>query len=337
MFSFHWYSPWVFILFLPLTLVCLFILFRKKKASLLYSDLKVFSRRAGSFREQLLLLPLILKILSLVFIILALARPQTIESVSRQDQEGLDIMIVMDISLSMLIEDMGPSITRLSVSKSVVKKFIQGRILDRMGLIVFSGESFTKVPLTYDHGLLKENLEKLDVIFSIKQGTAIGVALANAVARLKSSPEKSRIIIFLTDGENNTGFIDPETALDLAKQNKIKIYTVGLGKRSGTFIINYPGRDPLGRSIPIKSRVVSRINKPLMEKISKETGGKFFMASSLKSLERIFEQIDKLETYEIKIDSFNLYHEYFESFLWSAFFLYIMSVFLSLTLLFRGV
>ena len=334
---FSWNSPWAFILFLPLAFVFLFILFRGKKAGFFYSDLKVFSKQAVSFRVQLLFLPLILKVLSLAFMILALARPQTIESFSRQSQEGLDIMLVMDISLSMLVEDMGISFTRLSAAKNVVTQFIQGRPFDRMGLILFSGESFTKVPLTYDHKLLEKSLLESDVSFSIKPGTAIGLALANSTARLKSSPEKSRIIIFLTDGENNAGFIDPETALNLVKKNNIKVYTVGLGRKSGVSFIKYKDRDSLGRSIYRRARIESRINKKLMEKISRETGGKFFMATSFQSLENIFNEINKIETYEIKTDSFTLYHEYFEDFLWAGFLLFISAVFLSLTVFFRGI
>ena len=290
-------------------------------------------------RVQLLLLPMILKSLSIIFLIIALARPQVIESFTRQTQDGLDIMVVMDVSLSMLIEDMDDrnAVTRLEASKKVVQKFIKGRRFDRIGLIVFSGESFTKAPLTYDYKLLERSLSELDVDPSMEPGTAIGVALANSLARLKSSPEKSRIIIFLTDGENNTGFIDPETALDLVKKNKIKVYTVGLGRKDGNFFIKYEDRDFKGRPIYRRAKISSRINKELMQKISKETNGKFFMANSFQSLQNIFNQIDELETYEIKTNAFTLYEEHFEDFLWTGFILYFISVFLSLTVFFRGV
>ena len=282
---------------------------------------------------------MILKSLSLIFFIIALARPQIIESFTRQTQDGLDIMVVMDVSLSMLIEDMDDrnAVTRLEASKKVVQQFIKGRSFDRIGLIAFSGESFTKAPLTYDHKLLEQSLSELGIDSSMEPGTAIGVALANSLARLKSSPEKSRIIIFLTDGENNTGFIDPETALDLVKKNKIKVYTVGLGRRDGDFFIKYEDRDLKGRPIYRQARISSRINKELMQKISKETDGRFFMANSFQSLQNIFNQIDKLETYEIKTNTFALYEEHFADFLWSGFILYFISVFLSLTVFFRGV
>ena len=336
---FYWQSSWAFLLLLPLFLIVLFSFFKQKKGSVFYSNLNVFSKHSSSLRLQFLFLPFVLKVLSLIFLIIALARPQMIESFSKQTQDGLDIIIVMDISLSMLIEDMDKRmpVTRLEASKKVVQQFIRGRLFDRMGLIAFSGESFTKVPLTYDHELLKKSLSELDIDPSIEPGTAIGVALANSLARLKSSPEKSRIIIFLTDGENNTGFIDPETALELVKKNKIKVYTVGLGRRDGDFFINYKTKDPQGQSVYRKARIASYINKELMQKISKETGGKFFMAHSFQSLESIFNQIDKLETYEIKTNQFSIYEEHFEDFLWLGFIFYLTSVFLSLTVFFRGI
>jgi len=336
---FSWSTPWAF-LFLPvLLLIVFFVFFRKKKGSFFYSSLDVFLKHSSSLRVQLLFLPLLLKALSLVFLILALARPQVIESFSRQTQDGLDIMIVMDISLSMLIEDMDNRnpVTRLEASKKVVREFIKGRLFDRIGLIAFSGESFTKAPLTYDHKLLEKYLSELDIDPSMAPGTAIGTALANSLARLKSSPEKSRIIVFLTDGENNTGFIDPETALGLVKKNNIKVYTIGLGQSSGEFFIKYKSKDPQGRDTYRRAKIASRINKELLQKISTETGGKFFMATGLQSLQNIFNQIDKLETYEIKTNQFTLYEEHFEDFLFLGFILYFASLFLSLTVFFRGI
>ena len=336
---FHWNSLWAFILVFPLILAIFFSVFKQKKGSFFYSHLAVFSKPSSSLRVQLIFLPFVLKVLSLLFLIIALARPQVIESISQQTQDGLDIMITMDTSLSMLVEDMDnkSSVTRLTASKNVVQQFIKGRLFDRIGLIAFAGESFTKVPLTYDYKLLKKSLSQLNIDTSIKQGTAIGVALANSLARLKSSPEKSRIIIFLTDGENNTGFIDPETALNLIKENNIKVYTVGLGQRNGTFFIKYKSKDMQGRPIYMQNRIRSHINKKLLQKIATETGGKFFMANSLQNLKEIFNQIDKLETYEIKTNQFTLYEEHFQDFLWPGFILYLVSVFLSLSIFFKGI
>ena len=337
--AFVWNSVWAFLFLIPLLFLIYFVLFKKQKASLFYSDLSVFLKQASSLRVQLLFLPFSLKVISMVFLIIALARPQMIESLSRQTQDGLDIMLVMDISMSMLIEDMDSRepITRLGASKTMALQFIKERVFDRIGLIAFSGESFTKVPLTYDHELLEKSLSELDVDFAIEQGTAIGVALANSLARLKSSPEKSRVIIFLTDGENNTGFIDPESSLELVKKNKIKVYTIGIGQKNGNFFIKYKVRDSQGNPVYRTARIKSHINTDLLKKIAKETDGTFFMANNIQSLQKIFNQINQLETYKIKVNSLTLYEEHFEHFLWVGFVLYFLSVFLSLSVFFRGV
>ena len=259
-----WHSPLAFLLFIPLAFVLLYVwvFYKKTKGVLSYSSLSLFSKKAWSLRAKLVFLPTFFKFIALSFIILALARPQTKEQISHQTQRGLDIMIVMDISLSMLIQDMGKQTgdsTRLEASRQVIKEFISYRPYDRLGLIVFSGESFTKVPLTLDHDLLLNSLSKVKTLPTIKEGTAIGVALANGVARLKNSPPKSRIMIFLTDGENNAGFIHPETALQLVKKHKIKVYTIGLGSANGTFPIRYEVKDSLDKAFTEKawSTVVS--------------------------------------------------------------------------------
>ena len=332
-----WHSPIAFLLLAPLIITFLYIFFKKRKGAFFYSDLNLFSNSNVSLRASLAFTPNVLTALALACFIIALARPQSTEKVSQQTQEGLDIMIAMDISLSMMVEDMGPSVTRLSASKQVVKQFIEGRSYDRIGLIVFAGESFTKAPLTYDHDLLTKNLLEVKPYSSVEGGTAIGVALANATARLQYSPKKSRILIFLTDGENNTGFIDPETALELVKQNEIKVYTIGLGRRSGQFFVTMEDQDSQGRKFYRKVRIRSKINKELMEKISQQTGGEFFMANSLNSLQQVFTKIDELETYEIKINQWTKYKEHFEPVLSAGFVLYLLSVFLSITVFFRGI
>ena len=333
-----WHSPLAFLLIIPLLAVLIYFYFfsRKTQGAFLYSGLSLLSKKDFSLRTRLAFLPVFLKWIALVFVVIALARPQSTEQRAAQTQKGIDIMMVIDISLSMLIEDMGKA-TRLESAKQVVKNFIEQRKNDRIGLIVFSGESFTKVPLTFDHELIKKNLAQVQTLHSIKQGTAIGVALANATARLQHSPKKSRVIIFLTDGENNTGFIDPETALELVKENKIKVYTIGLGRRSGTFLVKYKVQDQTGKSFYQKTPVQSQINKELMKKISKQTGGQFFMANNLIRLHEIFKKIDKLETYKIQINKWTKYEEHFKRFLIVGFVLYFLSVFFSLTAFFRGI
>lgn len=333
-----WHNPLAFFLFIPLLCILVYLYFfsKKTKGTFFYSELNTLKKEFFSLRSSFIFLPKLLKFIALVFFIIALARPQTTEDMTSQSQKGVDIMIVMDISLSMLIKDMG-QMNRLEASRKVVKNFIEGRAHDRIGLIVFSGESFTKVPLTFDHDLLQNHLAQVQTLPSIKDGTAIGVALANATARLKHSPPSSRIVIFLTDGDNNTGFIDPETALKLARKNTIKIYTIGIGSQSGTFPVKYKFQSASGKSFYRRVYITSKINEKLMQKISSQTGGEFFMAKNLTSLERIFKKIDELETYDIQINKWTQYTEHFANFLLIGLVSYFLSIFLSLTVFFRGI
>ena len=339
-----WRSPWAFWLLVPLALGLLFKLAfqKKRKAAMPCSHAPLLSGAPFSLRVFLQPLPGFLKALSLIFMIIALARPQTAEEKSERNVEGIDIMLVMDISLSMLAADMGAGnmgqpLTRLESSKQVVADFIKGRISDRIGLIVFSGESYTRAPLTLDYGLLLKSLAAVESTEDIKEGTAIGLALANGVARLKRSPPDSRVIVFLTDGENNTGFIDPATALKIARKNKIRVYTIGLGRISGSAPIKYKTRDSYGRPVIQRIVVNSRINKKLMRQMAEETGGLFFMAKDMKNLKKIFERINELEKQEIKTSQWTEYKELFPPFLKTGALLFFLSVFLSLTVFFRGV
>ena len=334
-----WHNPEAFLLLVLLFYLYIYSSFlsTNKKGTFFYSGLDLFFKKTFTLRAAFIFLPKLLKFVALIFVILALARPQTAEDKTNQSQKGLDIMIVMDISLSMLAEDMGPGMTRLESSKNVVRDFIQGRSNDRIGLIAFSGESFTQVPLTFDHKLLKSSLTQIKPLSSIKAGTAIGVALANAALRLKHSPTDSRIIILLTDGENNAGFIDPETALQIVKKDKIKVYTIGLGSQRGNVPIKYKERDAKGRSFYQKVYIETRINKKLLKKISFQTGGEFFIAKNLISLKKVFKKIDTLETYDIQINKWTQYEEHFITFLAIGAILYFLSLFFSLTVFFRGI
>src|SRR5690606_20888956 len=220
--------------------------------------------------------PFALKILALIFVVVALARPQEASTQIKKNVEGIDIVIALDISDSMLIEDMKP-VNRLEASKKTIAEFIKGRTSDRIGLVVFSGEAYTRVPLTLDYKLLLENLSEVKTTRNIKMGTAIGVALANAVGRLKESTAKSRIIIFMTDGENNSGTIDPETALDIAKGYGVKIYSIGIG-RDGQAQLPVIMEDAFGRKIKRYRPMHSQINEDLLSRFATETGGKFWRA-----------------------------------------------------------
>lgn len=334
-----WSFSLAFFLFIPLVVFAIYVLLfkTKKKGTLRYSFLGLISKNHFSLRASLAFLPSLLKGIAFVFVILALARPQSVKERSEQNVKGIDIMIVMDISLSMLVEDMGSQITRLDASRKVVSDFIKGRTSDRIGLIVFSGESFTRIPLTLDYNLILKVLSQIKPIRSIKQGTAIGVALANASARLKHSPPESRVIVFLTDGENNAGFIDPDVALQIAQRNKIKVYTIGLGSVSGQAPITYEDIDSFGNTVLRRVYVDSRINKDLMKKMAQKTNGEFFMAKNLKNLEDIFFRIDQLEKQDVKVNKWMEYKEHFSEFLQIGVILYFLSLILSTTVFFRGV
>jgi len=322
----RWHSTWAFLfLFLIIAVAILYYFQRKSKtASLVYSNIDNIKKVPKGIRAYLSRLPLILRLLALVLAVLALARPQESDTKVKKNVEGIDIIVALDVSDSMLIEDMKPS-NRLETSKETIRKFIDGRTSDKIGLVVFSGESYTRVPLTLDYTLLKKSLSEVQTSRNIKMGTAIGVALANSVARIKDSTAESRVIIFLTDGENNSGTIDPITALDIAKGYGVKIYSIGMGvdgQAQLPYYINAPG----GRKIKRYRPMHSKVNEELLTRLADETGGKFYRATTTQALENVFSDINSLEKTKIETNSFTSYTEHFAKFLWMAFFLYLASV-----------
>ncbi len=325
----RWHSTWAFLLYILLMLVAVFCFLQRKSktASLVFSNIDAIKKIGRSFRVYLSQLPTFLKFLSLVFAILALARPQESDTKIKKNVEGIDIVIALDVSDSMLIEDMKPN-NRLESSKETIKKFINGRVSDKIGLVVFSGESYTRVPLTLDYQLLLKSLSEVQTTRNIKMGTAIGVALANSVARIKDSTAKSRVIIFLTDGENNSGTIDPITALDIAKGYGVKIYSIGMGV-DGQAQLPYYLNGPGGRKIKRYRPMHSKVNEELLTRLANETGGKFYRATTSKALEEVFSDIDTLEKTKIEMNTFTRYTEHFEKFLWIAALLYLLATFLN--------
>ena len=332
---------WLLLALIPLLVGAVFLWFdrEERRGGLFVSALDFFSKSSFSLRASLTSLPVILKFIALGLIIFALARPQKINERSEQNVKGIDIMIVLDISLSMLVEDMGVQITRLQAAKAVVSDFVKGRISDRIGLIVFSGESYTRVPLTLDYNIFLDNLSRVNVASSsqLRQGTAIGVALANAAARLRHSSRTSRVVVFLTDGDNNAGSIDPLTALKIVQKEEIKVYTIGLGRRSGQAPVRYPVVDAFGRKRMKVIQVMTRINQELMKQMAEDTNGRFFMARNLTNLQSIFSEIDNLEKQEIQVNKWTEYREKFSDYLMPGIFLYALALLLSLTVFFRGV
>ncbi len=331
-----WASLSAFLLIAPLVglLVWNWMRRRDRKPSIQFSSLRVIKGISPGFRARLKWLPLFLKVVGIVLAIVALARPQRADTKIKRNVEGIDIMMALDISDSMLIEDMRPT-NRLESSKKVIKDFVNQRISDRMGLVVFSGESYTRVPLTLDYPILLNNLKKVKTSRNIKMGTAIGVALANAVARLRESEAKTRIVILLTDGENNSGTIDPETALDIAKGYGMRIYTIGVG-RDGQAKLPVFRKDLFNRTVKSYQPIHSKVNVTLLKRLASETGGKFYRATNTGTLERVFNDINKLERSKIDVSQYTKYAELYPPWLQLAFWFYLASIFVQHTILRRG-
>ena len=278
---------------------------KKSQAVLKISSLEGF-RSKSSFLSQLQPLLFVLRILSLVLIVMALARPQTMDVSTRtKTNKGIDIVMAIDISSSMLAQDLKPN--RLTALKRVAASFIDDRVSDRIGLVIYAGESYTKTPITSDRAIVKNSLSKIEFEGLIDDGTAIGMGLATAVNRLKDSRAKSKVIILLTDGVNNSGFIDPKIASELAVEYEIKTYTIGLGS-------NGTARAPVGILPNGKFQyglTKVEIDEELLKNIAINTGGLYFRATNNKKLEEIYNEINKLEKTEIEEFKYYNYEEKF--------------------------
>lgn len=331
-----WHSPFYFLLLIPLLAILFWKWLNKNKQipSIQFSSLEILKSVGSSWRSRLSPLPLLLKMSALALAIAALARPQEMSTKIKKNVEGIDIIVALDVSDSMLIEDMQPQ-NRLEASKKTIKEFVESRLSDRVGLVVFSGESYTRVPLTLDYPLFQKSLREVQTTRNIKMGTAIGVALANAVARLKDSTAKSRVVIFLTDGENNSGTIDPETALDIAKGYGVKVYSIGMGKDGQAQLpvfVTGPGGQQIKRYRPMHSKV----NEELLGRMAKETGGRYYRATTTNALEEVFAEINQLEKTKIEVNKFTRYEEKFTVYLYSALVMYIFSSLLGQSVLRRN-
>ena len=251
----------------------------------------------------------ILRFLCLSLLIVALARPQGLFFEQETHTEGVDIMIAMDVSGSMAAEDLNPN--RLMVAKKMIQKFIQKRQHDRMGFVLFGGDAYTACPLTLDGDVLHRLLEDVG-LNAAGDGTAIGMAIATAINRLKDSNAKSKLLILVTDGENNAGELDPMTASKLAHDYGVKIYTIGIGKEGGAPIpVIHPQYGKIYPRNPDGSPILTRLDDVLLKHIAETTGGLYFRAIDNASLEKVFAKIDGLEKVKIKSKEYNHYEEYF--------------------------
>lgn len=264
----------------------------------------------------------LLFISGLLLLIVGLARPQKRNENVKQNSEGINIMMVLDISDSMLIEDMKPE-NRLVCAKLQIKEFIEKRVSDRIGLVVFSGQSYTRVPLTLDYDLLLESLSLVQTSERVRKGTAIGVALANAVTRLESAKGESNVIVLLTDGENNVGAIDPITALEIAKEKNIRVYTVGIGK-DGLAQLPIYRKFPNGMVQKYYRPMHSKVNEKLLKKIADETGGVFYRVTESNNLNEVFSEINELEKTEVEIEKITIVTELYSGWnFWGLIFIFI--------------
>lgn len=321
-FAYSWVLYFLFAI--PFIATWYFWLGKKKQAAISYSSLKAFDNIPATLRERLRHLPFVIRILAIIFLIIALARPQNFSSGQNISAEGIDISMVLDISGSMLAEDFKPN--RLEAAKNVIDNFVQGRATDRIGLVIFSREAFTQCPLTIDYSVLRNLLSDIKTGM-IMDGTAIGNGIANGINRLKNSDAESRVIILLTDGVNNAGEVDPMSAAEIASTFGIRIYTIGVGTRGEA---PYPVQTPFGtryQMVPVE------IDEALLKKIAATTGGEYFRATNNKTLEEIYNKIDKLEKTKIEITSYKNAAELFPFWLLIGFALLLIELLVSRTIL----
>ena len=316
---------WLLLILIPLILWYIFKQF-KSDASMQISTTEPFSKMPKSHKHYLFHLLFLLRVLVVILLVVVIARPQLSNHFQTQTTEGIDIMLSLDISGSMLAEDLRPN--RLEASKNVATEFISGRPNDNIGLVIFSGESFTQCPLTNDHAVLI-NLFQGVQYGMIEDGTAIGLGLANAVSRIKDSAAKSKVIILLTDGSNNVGDVAPLTAAEIAQSFGIRVYTIGVGTRG---MAPYPIQTPMGiryQDMPVD------IDEDILREIASLTGGQYFRATDTNKLKSIYQEIDQLEKTKLNVRQYSKKNEEYLPFLLAAFFLLLVEIVLRHTVLRR--
>ena len=298
------YPELLWLLVVPALLVFhyIYIEFAERHPHLRVSTSLPWTVKGRSFMGVLRHVPFVLRLFALVMIIVAIARPRSSQEMERVDTEGIDIILAMDVSTSMLARDLTPD--RINASKDIAIEFIAQRPSDRMGIVVFAGESFTQCPLTTDRATLINLMKEVQTDL-IEDGTAIGNGLATAVARMKDSDAKSRVVILLTDGVNNRGEVSPQMAAEIAKTYGVRVYTIGVGKEG---MAPYPVMTPWGVEV---QNVKVEIDEALLAEIAESTGGRYFRATDNTKLSEIYSEINKMEKARTTIDSFPVYKELF--------------------------
>lgn len=316
--------PYFFLLLLLVPLaICLYLWREKRPATFTLSTIGAFRGRKVSWRTRLCWLPFALALLAFISGVVALARPQSNNAYSTESTEGINIVLALDISGSMLAKDLQPN--RFEAAKSVAGEFVSSRPYDNIGLVVFAGESYTQCPLTTDHAVLLNMINSVEMGL-VNDGTAIGSGLATAVNRLKEIKEGSKVVILLTDGTNNSGTIAPVTAAEIAASFGIRVYTIGVGTMGEAL---YPIQTYLGVeyvSMPVE------IDEASLKQIASATGGQYFRATDNNSLHKIYEEIDQLEKVKLKVESFTQKEELFPPYLWAALILLFAALLLRSTL-----
>jgi Ca-activated chloride channel family protein len=301
-------DPWILLLILPVPLYTLMVTRRRHESSFIFSSGELVSALKATMKVRLSRLPAFFRSAALVLAIIALARPQSLLEGTKTVSEGVDIVLTIDTSTSMLGEDFKlgyKRINRFELVREVVKEFIGKRKDDRIGMVVFAARAYTVCPLTTDYPWLYENLDRVRVGM-LEDATAIGSAIASSVNRLRTSKTKSKVIILLTDGINNAGTISPITAAEAAKALRIKIYTIGVGTKG---LVPYPLKDIYGRTV--YQNISIPIDEEVLKKIADITGGKYYRATDAEALRRIYDEINRLEKSNIEHFGYREYSEFF--------------------------
>ncbi len=310
-----------------------FLLRRKSEPCALMATTELYRKVPHTFRMSLIHLPFVLRMLTFTFLVIILARPQTQNTLNENEVEGIDIMMAMDISTSMLTPDLSPN--RIEAAKQVAYEFISNRPNDNIGLTLFGGEAFTQCPLTTDHAALLSMFKNVSCDWQaegvISPGTAIGMGLANAISHLENSKAKSKVVILITDGVNNAGEISPLMAADLAKDRGVRIYTIAIGRpgRSRQAIAQLPNGELY------EADVDNAADPETLKQIATATGGLFYQASSKQKLRAIYDDINKLEKTKLKVLNYDRHYDAYQIFAWAALACLLLEVLLRLTWLRR--
>lgn len=325
-------KEYFFLLLLLIPYVLWYFLYRKKnEPTIRMSDTFAYQYAPKSWRIRIINLPMLLRCITFVLIVIILARPQTHNAWDKKEVEGIDIMLVMDVSTSMLAEDLRPN--RIEAAKNVAAEFINGRPNDNIGLTIFAGEAFTQCPMTTDHTSLLNMLQTVRTDIAarglIQDGTAVGMGLASAVARLKDSKAKSKVVILLTDGSNNMGDLSPMTSAQIAKSMGIRVYTIGVGPNK---VARYPAIVAGGVqyvNIPVE------IDTKTLSDIAATTDGNFYRATNNAELKNIYKDIDKLEKTKMNVKKFSKRYEAYQPFAIAAILCLLLEILLRTTVLRR--